>query len=421
VKLTLARDLADCSEFRQTLLARPPRFVHATAGLMVVLIAVAVGWAALTDVSVVVRAGGRVRAGATATTVNYVGSGEGLNGAVGGRVVEVKFQVGSSVKAGDVLVRFDTERVDNEIARRKRVIRAAEDELAAMKTMGEEIDRQHAAGRAKAAAELEQALDEVKQAQDRRAADVALAQTRLAAAREDEERSRRLAGTGATSRSEVKAAELRTKTAADALARALLPVDDGKVKILRKQAEVGDREAALRTRDHLARVAAKKAEADAARLDLANLELERQAAVVRAPVSGVVTVGELTVGGFVERGKVIAEIAPSAGLMVEAAVPSDETGELVPGMDVKVKLDAFDYQKYGTLAGRLESVSPDSAVAEGRVVYRLRVAVDDPAFGRGANRAEARLGMAAQVEVVTGRRSLLMVFIKKVRQTISFA
>ena len=49
-------DLADCTEFRQALLARPPAVVHGTAALLAILLGTALGWAALTRADLVVRA-----------------------------------------------------------------------------------------------------------------------------------------------------------------------------------------------------------------------------------------------------------------------------------------------------------------------------------------------------------------------------
>jgi len=54
-------DLADCTEFRQTLQARPPRIVHGAVTLLAGLVGAAVAWAALTPAELVVRAAGRVR------------------------------------------------------------------------------------------------------------------------------------------------------------------------------------------------------------------------------------------------------------------------------------------------------------------------------------------------------------------------
>src|SRR5262245_65440156 len=51
-------DLSACTEFRQTLQARPPRIVHGTVLLLTSLLASAVAWAALTKADLVVRASG---------------------------------------------------------------------------------------------------------------------------------------------------------------------------------------------------------------------------------------------------------------------------------------------------------------------------------------------------------------------------
>ena len=54
-------DLAKCSQFRQTLQARPPRIVHGAALLVIALLSAALAWAALTRADLVVRAPGRMR------------------------------------------------------------------------------------------------------------------------------------------------------------------------------------------------------------------------------------------------------------------------------------------------------------------------------------------------------------------------
>src|SRR5262249_23466126 len=106
-------DLADCTEFRQSLQARPPKIVHGTALLLAALMGTAVAWAALTEADLVVRGAGRLRpVDSTYKVVNPV-RGEVLSASAGGRVVEVNFRMGDEVKRGDVLVRFDAERLNN--------------------------------------------------------------------------------------------------------------------------------------------------------------------------------------------------------------------------------------------------------------------------------------------------------------------
>src|SRR4051812_26798313 len=122
-------DLAQCGEFRQTLLARPPRVVHGTVVLLTSLLATAVGWAALTKADLVVQAGGRGRPVSPPDKVFNGARGEVLSATRGGRVVEVNFREGQEVRKGDVLLRLDTEKLDHEIARRKCTIRTSEGEL----------------------------------------------------------------------------------------------------------------------------------------------------------------------------------------------------------------------------------------------------------------------------------------------------
>ena len=75
----LILDLADCTEFRQTLLARPPKIVHGTASLLVVLLGAALAWAAATRANLVVRAPGRVRPVSTPKKVYSAARGEVLS------------------------------------------------------------------------------------------------------------------------------------------------------------------------------------------------------------------------------------------------------------------------------------------------------------------------------------------------------
>src|SRR5438132_9988709 len=121
----LVLDLADCTEFRQTLQARPPTIVHGTAGLLVALLGAALAWSALTRANLVVRAPGRVRPVTTPEQVFNAARGEVLGGGAGGRVIEVRVREGDEVRRGDLLIRLETGRLDNEIGKKRRMLRAA--------------------------------------------------------------------------------------------------------------------------------------------------------------------------------------------------------------------------------------------------------------------------------------------------------
>src|SRR5262245_47709467 len=104
----LVVDLADCTEFRQTLLARPPRFVRGTAVLLIGLLGTALVWAAVTEADLVVRARGRIRPLTPPLKLISGGRGEVLSASFGGRVVWQQVYEGMAVYEGQVLIRLDT-------------------------------------------------------------------------------------------------------------------------------------------------------------------------------------------------------------------------------------------------------------------------------------------------------------------------
>jgi multidrug efflux pump subunit AcrA (membrane-fusion protein) len=138
-------------------------------------------------------------------------------------------------------------------------------------------------------------------------------------------------------------------------------------------------------------------------------------------MDGVVTRGDVKVGDVLEAGKPVAEIAEQRGFLFEAAVASEDVGHLRVEMPARIKLDAYDYQRYGTVRGTVCYLSPDSGLAEGqqKATYLVRIAVEGDAVGRGEYHGQVKLGMSGQAEIVTGRESLLSLLVKRIHRTIS--
>ena len=161
-------DLADCTEFRLALQARPPRVVHGTLILLVALLATALAWSVATQANLVVRSTGRVRPVATPVKVFSGARGESVSATAGGRVAEVNARIGDVVRQGDILVRLETARLENEIAKQHRAIRAGEEELAKLVQLEELLTHQYEATRAKAEAELKRAREGALRAGEQR-------------------------------------------------------------------------------------------------------------------------------------------------------------------------------------------------------------------------------------------------------------
>jgi multidrug resistance efflux pump len=414
--MNLIRDLKDCNQFRQTIQSSPPRLVHGTATVLVALLAAAVLWATLTRANLVVRAVGRVRPMTLPQKV-YVTPGERS----GGKVAEVRFTQGQDVRQGDLLLRLDTQRVRNEMARKKRAIEAGEEELEKSDRLAELQQAQAEALRTKLEAEIEQALEEVKHARERQGPERRLAEGELRDALREEVALRRLLALGATAQAEVNKAEARTREASQKLQKLKVPVEEGKVAVARQALALAEKDFSIRRQELKIKRTLKQADVETERLDVAALELELQQAELRAPLSGVVTSAEVKVGDVVQPGAVAAEIAEQRGFRFELSVRSEDVAEVKLGMPVKIKLEAFDFQKYGTLDGTVDFIAPDSAVQDGRpgASYLVRVQVNGDTVGRGDLVGQVKLGMAGQAEVVTGEESVLALLFKRIRQSVT--
>ena len=83
---------------------------------------------------------------------------------------------------------------------------------------------------------------------------------------------------------------------------------------------------------------------------------------VRSPSNGILSSLELdNAGEFIQLGQTLAEVVPdSTPLVLSAMVPQPKAGLIKPGMTTQIKLDAFPYQTYGVMSGKVLSISPDA-------------------------------------------------------------
>jgi adhesin transport system membrane fusion protein len=144
------------------------------------------------------------------------------------------------------------------------------------------------------------------------------------------------------------------------------------------------------------------------------LEDKVKRSAIRSPVRG--TVKRLlvnTVGGVVQPGKDIVEIVPlEDALLLEAKVLPKDIAFLRPGQKVVVKFTAYDFSIYGALNGKLEQIGADSVSDEkGNTFYVVRVRTDKPSLGENLPIIP---GMVAEVDIVTGQKSILSYLLKPV-------
>jgi hemolysin D len=128
-----------------------------------------------------------------------------------------------------------------------------------------------------------------------------------------------------------------------------------------------------------------------------------------APVDGIVQQLTVhTVGGVIEAVRPLMIIVPYGALTVEANVLNKDAGFVRQGQPVAVKLEAFPFTRYGTVPGRIQSISSD-AIDDKKLgpIYVARIKLLRSTIDRGDVVAPLGPGMTVTADIKTGRRSLL--------------
>ncbi len=129
-----------------------------------------------------------------------------------------------------------------------------------------------------------------------------------------------------------------------------------------------------------------------------------------APVSG--TVQQLnvhTIGGVVAAASPLMQIVPrESRVEVEAFMENKDVGFVQEGQSAEVKIDAFEYTKYGTIKGRVTHVSRDAIADEKRgLIYSTKIMLDRSSITVDGREMPLSAGMTVNVEIKTGDRRII--------------
>lgn len=133
---------------------------------------------------------------------------------------------------------------------------------------------------------------------------------------------------------------------------------------------------------------------------------------IRSPVRGIVkNVVVSTIGGVIPPNGKLMDIVPLGDrLIVEARMSPKDIAYIHPGQDATVKLSAYDYAIFGSLAGKVTSISPDTIRDEFKPeLYFYRVLIettDDAVKNKLGKRFPIAPGMVATVDVHTGSKTV---------------
>ncbi len=425
---------SDDSLFSSDLRALTTQRPRLAANLMLValalLVATALIWAAFSQVDEVTRGQGRIIPSGQVQIVQNL---------EGGIVGEILVRVGQIVEPGDVLVRIDDTnfastfrenvvRRDSLIARIARLQGEADgkdpvypaDLPVTHPAVAPEIDLYRARR-----TELQSTIDVLRRQMEQRQQEIleltnrtAKLQESLTLAREELGILRPMVERGVSSRVEL----LRVQRQVTDLER---DQEAARLAMPRVQSTLAETRRRIEERQATFQSAAQNELTDARmRLNALNESIGAVAdrvrrTEVRAPVRGTVKQIKVnTVGGVIQPGMDLVEIVPlEESLLVEASIRPQDIAFLRPGQDAKVKVTAYDFALYGMLDGKLEHISADAIAdpqQQGQSFFQIRVRTARSSLGSPEKPLPIIPGMMAEVDILTGKRTVLDYFLKPV-------
>ncbi|MCH5600842.1 HlyD family secretion protein [Niabella ginsengisoli] len=129
---------------------------------------------------------------------------------------------------------------------------------------------------------------------------------------------------------------------------------------------------------------------------------------IKAQVSGTVQgLSEIQEGSFISATQSLGEISPDSMLIAEAYIPSKDIGLIKLGAPVRIQVDAFDYNVWGMLTGKVESISSDIYTDAEQPYFKVRCTLNQHYLKlRNGYKGYIKKGMALQTRFRITRRSL---------------
>ena len=417
---------------------RPPaaRAAGVAVYLLFGLIVVALVWAAVAQIDVRVSARGRLVNPAPNIVVRPLEAG---------MLRSVAVRPGQIVRAGQLIATLDPTFASADLSQlsvRELTLRA----------QVERLRRQAGDAQPAAAGALGQVADQQAVLVDRRAAHAAKLLAfderieRLRAARESTQADRKILAQRVVALEKLEAIhDTLSKENFGSQARLLearerrlevqrdLTVAEGRQAEIERDVRIAQAERASfaaesrqQVREELAQVSRESLEA---REQLVKAQRRSDLVLLRAPQDAVVLeVRQTSPGSVVAPTEVLAVLVPLGGaLLAEVDMASADIGEVRVGDLTRLKIDAFPFQRFGIVEGRVETISRDAFAPTGNepgagsVSYRIRVPLDPVAAARTTPGMELLPGMTLTGEVVVGRRTVLSYFLYPLIRTLDEA
>jgi multidrug resistance efflux pump len=146
------------------------------------------------------------------------------------------------------------------------------------------------------------------------------------------------------------------------------------------------------------------------------IEAEKKGYFIYAPVSGVVqNFNTRYAGGFISAGEALCIISPQSSLIGECYISPRDVGLLKLNQSARFQIDAFDYNYFGILTGKVISIDNDFTLLEGKPVFKVRCSFDSSQLLlKNGYKGELKKGLTFQARFLVAERTLWQLLFDKV-------
>ena len=423
IKAELVSQQAKWSASLQTVLDQPPASFPSRIMLGGLFFCLAFGvWANIGEIDEIGHSQGRLVPKGEVYKVNPVELG---------KVASIHVAEGQTVKSGQVLLELDTELAKGEVERLEQLLSVARLELIEKQSLLDRTLMEVQTRQAIALADSQGQQAAIAQAEAKAATligQIGQQEAAKAASAERLARLKPLVEEGSLSKEALFQADQNLRERTLAISQSQGELNQTKAEINRLQAGLDQKAGEgnttkLQTEQRIQQLQMEmtqiRAKITENRNLLASAKTKLKQRYIYSPIDGTIStlhVGKI--GEVVQPGQNIAEIAPQgAPLILLASLPSREAGFVQPGMPVQLKFDAFPYQEYGIIPGKVMEVSPDAKPDEKLgAIYQVRVELERNSVASHQGTVKFKAGQTASAEIVLRHRRIVDILLDPIKQ-----
>ena len=139
---------------------------------------------------------------------------------------------------------------------------------------------------------------------------------------------------------------------------------------------------------------------------------------ITSPATGIITtINVRGPGEVLQQGQTVAMIAPSdVPLVVETLLADKDIAFIKKGLPAKLKFEAFPFQDYGVVEGRVIDISPDVTNKDAVNYYKVTIAPSKTSISTQEQDVMLRPGLSVSAEIITERRTVLSLLLEPARK-----